>query len=139
MGDEYISEALSGLVEALGNPRLEPLPGENVTDTVLREATRRILSLPRVPWQQSRVIATMPNTRLTPQVCLARTLEKSNAGKIESVYIGVQWADSKNQFVADWSSMPSWALSVHARLANRICDDIMFGGDGDIDANSGGT
>lgn len=66
-------------------------------------------------WLRQRKIAFLQHTKRTPLVALAQTLEKAQAGKIKSVYIGIQWED--DTFVADWSSMTRSELASHALLA----------------------
>jgi hypothetical protein len=69
-------------------------------------------------WIRRRKIATLPGVRLTPQVVLARTLEKAAAGTIVGVYIGIEFKDGS--FDADWSQMKCSALATHALVAQHL-------------------
>lgn len=69
-------------------------------------------------WERQRKIATLPNCRLTAEVCLARTLEKAQAGRIKSVYIGIEFDDGS--FDSDWSSMKCTDLATHAAIAQHM-------------------
>lgn len=50
------------------------------------------------PWQRARKIAHLPGTDITPELVLARTLEKAKAGHIKNVCIYVQWTDESVDF-----------------------------------------
>lgn len=69
------------------------------------------------PWKRQRKIAQLPGTTRTAVNALASTLEKAQAGKIKSIYIGIQWDD--DTFCGDWSSMPRKDLAVHALIAQQ--------------------
>lgn len=68
-------------------------------------------------WRRVRKIAFLNHTRRTPLVALAQTLEKAQAGKIKSVYIGIQWED--DTYAADWSNMPRHDLAMHVMHAQK--------------------
>lgn len=116
-----IRSALQELSEALGNPAFD-------TDVeIIREATRRLLKEPLTPWPRVRTLSTLPNTRLTPTVVLARTLEKAQHGKLKSVYVGLHWAD-RDEFDYDYSLMPVRDLSMHRLVIDRRLQNVAFGG-----------
>lgn len=117
--------ALQELSEALGNPALETDVSLGVA--VIREATRRLLKESLVPWPRVRTLSTLPNTKLTPVVVLARTLEKAQHGKLKSVYIGLHWAD-RDEFDYDYSLMPVRDLSMHRLVIDRRLQNVAFGG-----------
>jgi hypothetical protein len=73
-------------------------------------------------WLKQRKIAWLSNTKRTADVCLAQTLEKANAGRIKSVYIGIQWDD--DTFVGDWSQMPLRDLLMHAKRCEAEADSV---------------
>jgi hypothetical protein len=52
---------------------------------------------------------------------LARTMEKCAAGKIRSVYIGIEFDDET--FDADWSQMLCSKLTTHAMVAQKLAMD----------------
>lgn len=80
------------------------------------------------PWYYLRKIASLPKARRTPEVSLAQTLEKANAGKIKSVYIGIEWSDGT--FCGDWSNMTLQTLAFHAAIADKVSKEQMTeGGD----------
>jgi hypothetical protein len=120
-----IHTALQELSEALGNPALETDVSLGVA--VIREATRRLLKESLVPWPRVRTLSTLPNTKLTPVVVLARTLEKAQHGKLKSVYIGLHWAD-RDEFDYDYSLMPVRDLSMHRLVIDRRLQNVAFGG-----------
>lgn len=68
-------------------------------------------------WLRRRKIAQLPGTTRTAVNALAATLEKAQAGKVKSVYIGIQWED--DTFCGDWSAMPRKDLAVHALMAQK--------------------
>lgn len=68
-------------------------------------------------WVKHRKIAQMPGTERTPTNALASTLEKARAGRIKSVYLGIQWDD--DTFCGDWSVMARKDLAVHALMAQK--------------------
>ena len=79
-------------------------------------------------WERQRKISTLPNCRVTPDVALARSLEKAKAGKIKSVYIGIQFEDGS--FDADWSLMAISELATHATVAHiyatkELTEDVL--------------
>lgn len=121
--------ALERLYEALGRPVFEIDPaerGEAFIAAVVDEATRRIRDLPLVEWPRVRTIATLPNAKLTPQVVLARTLEKATHGKLKSVYIGLQWA-ANDHFTYDYSHMALTDLSMHKLMLEYRLQNVAFG------------
>lgn len=77
-------------------------------------------------WLRQRKIATLPGGTRTAQTALAQTLEKANAGYVESVYIGIKWKDGT--FCGDWSQMPVSDLQLHARTSQREADHVFFKG-----------
>lgn len=68
-------------------------------------------------WLRQRKIAFLNHTKRTPVVALAQSLEKAQAGRIKSVYIGIQWED--DSFDADWSNMPKHDLAMHTLVAQK--------------------
>lgn len=74
-------------------------------------------------WLRQRKIAFLNNTRRTPLVALAQTLEKAQAGKIKSVYISIQWED--DTFASDWSQMKRAELLMHAFQAQADVHEEM--------------
>jgi hypothetical protein len=128
MENEDLHNAMLELSVALGNPVLDIPAGSSVEAALVREATRRILQLPLVPWQKTRAISTLPNTKLTPTVVLGRSLEKAQHGKIKSVWVGIHWADS-DQFDYDYSSMQVRDLSLHRLVIERRLNNVAFGSD----------
>lgn len=129
MDNEHdLTNALQELSQALGNPVPDIPDGSSMEAALVREATRRIKRLPLVPWQKTRTIATLSNTKLTPTVVLARSLEKAQHGKIRSAWVGIHWADS-DQFDYDCSLMPVRDLSLHRLVLERRLNNVAFGGD----------
>ena len=57
MEENDVHEAYLALSQALGNVVLDIPDGESFEIALVREATRRILSLPLVPWQKTRAIS----------------------------------------------------------------------------------
>ena len=79
-------------------------------------------------WRRIRKIAHLPGTRRTAVVALASTLEKARAGRIKSVYIGIEWDDGT--FCGDWSNMERRDLATHALMAQKnALDQIEEGGE----------
>ena len=55
-------------------------------------------------WRSERKIVTLPTKEShTPEVILARTLEKARAGKIRDVVVAIVWKDGAVS--SDWSNM----------------------------------
>ena len=83
-------------------------------------------------WRRKRKIATLPNVRLTPVVALARTLEKAQAGRIKSVYIGIEWEEdyqgNTGVFEGEWSNMSAGSLGLHAKVAEESARREFFKG-----------
>lgn len=77
-------------------------------------------------WKRRRKIVSLPGAKLTPEVALARTLEKAQAGTIKSVYIGIEWDDGT--YVGEWSNQMVSSLLIHARVAQREADKSLFTG-----------
>jgi hypothetical protein len=77
-------------------------------------------------WFKQRKIAWLGNTKRTPDVALAQTLEKANAGRIKSVYIGIQWDD--DTFQGDWSQMPLTDLLMHAKRCELEANSVFLTG-----------
>lgn len=128
--DQDVHEAYLELAKALGSPVLTPRDGESFEVTLVREATRRILGLPLIPWQRTRSIATLPNAKLTPTVVLARSLEKAQHGKIKSTWIGIEWS-ADSTFDYDYSSMAVHDLGMHRLVLERRLQRVAFGEDRD--------
>lgn len=128
MENEDLHNAMLELSVALGNPALDAPAGSSMEAALVREATRRILQMPLVPWQKTRTISTLANTKLTPTVVLARTLEKAQHGKIRSAWVGIHWADS-DQFDYDCSLMSIRDLGLHRLVLERRLNNVAFGGD----------
>lgn len=128
MENEDLHNAILELSVALGNPVLDAPVGSSMDAALVREATRRILQMPLVPWQKTRTISTLANTKLTPTVVLARSLEKAQHGKIRSAWIGIHWAGS-DQFDYDYSLMSVRDLSMHRLVLERRLSNVAFGGD----------
>lgn len=86
-------------------------------------------------WLFKRKIATLPNVALTPEVVLARTLEKaqgrvthadgSTAPTIRAVYLGIEFWD--HTFVYDYSSMGIRDLLMHQLVLQRRIDELARG------------
>lgn len=68
-------------------------------------------------WRRRRKIVHLPGTVRDAVTALASTLEKAQAGLINSVYIGIEWEDGT--FVGDWSNMSRPTLAAHAIVALR--------------------
>lgn len=123
-----LQTALRELSQALGNTALDVPDGSSMEATLVREATRRILNLPLIPWTKTRTISTLANVKLTPTVVLARTLEKAQHGKLKSVWIGMQWADL-DEFTYDSSLLAVRDLAMHRLVLERRLTNVAFGGD----------
>ena len=85
-------------------------------------------------WPRSRKISQLPGTRTTPQLVLARTLERASAGDIKSVIVCIEWADGrKNEaFGCDWSRMSIGQLACHELRMKKEVEDVFFGRDDSI-------
>lgn len=78
-------------------------------------------------WQTQRKIATLPGP-VTPDVALARTLEKARAKvtnedgskqpTVAGVYIAIRWWDDAYAF--DYSTMPLTELLMHREMLDRV-------------------
>ncbi len=80
-------------------------------------------------WQRVRKIAHLPGTKLTPEVVLARTLEKAQAGRIKSVVVVVEWMDGgedDQNFAVDWSNMPVGTMLCHAALLDAKAKNVFM-------------
>lgn len=64
------------------------------------------------PWRRARKLAHLPGTDITPELVLARTLEKAKAGHIKRVCVYIQWTDESTDF--DWSTMKQSDLAFMA-------------------------
>jgi delta-aminolevulinic acid dehydratase/porphobilinogen synthase len=77
-------------------------------------------------WLKERKIAQMPGVPRTAVNTLASTLEKAVAGKIKSVYIGIQWED--DTYCGDWSNQPISSLAMHALMAHKMAAEVITPG-----------
>lgn len=66
-------------------------------------------------WLKTRKIAHLPGTKLTPEVVLARTLEK--APRIKSVVVVVMWDD--DTFDTDWSQMQVSEFCMASKILDK--------------------
>lgn len=84
-------------------------------------------------WKSVRKIATMPGVVWTPEVVLARTLEKARAhidaaefcksAKVTSVYIGVQFSDGTYGY--DYSRMSIEQLNMHHLIIEMRLNELV--------------
>ena len=70
-----------------------------------------------------RKVAHLPGTRLTPDVVLARTMEKMP--HIKAVTVVIQWDD--DTFDCDWSSMRTSELCMAAKVLDCNVDEEVGG------------
>ena len=70
-----------------------------------------------------RKVVHLPGTTLTPEVALARTMQK--LPRIKAVAIVIQWDD--DTFDCDWSSMRTSELCMASRVFDRQVDDVIGG------------
>ena len=68
-----------------------------------------------------RKVVHLPGTRLTPEVALARTMQKLPC--IKAVAIVIQWDD--DTFDCDWSSMKTSELCMASKVLDRQVDDVL--------------
>ncbi len=78
-------------------------------------------------WIRQRKIAWLKGTKRTPDVALAQTLEKAQAGRIHSVYIGIEWDDGT--FTGDWSQMKTTDLLMHAKRCELEANSVFCTGE----------
>ncbi len=79
-------------------------------------------------WRSQRKIVTMPGSRsTTPEVVLARTLEKARAGHIKGILIGIIWEDGGCS--SDFSVMKVSEAIYALRVVSKDIDDIIFAED----------
>lgn len=81
------------------------------------------------PWQRQRKLVQLPGTPASPQLVLARTLEK--AKRIKSVAISIEWDDGT--FAYDCSDMMISYLLLHSHSLAGFADDAFIGGQVDMD------
>lgn len=94
--------------------------------------------MPTSWWQSVRKIATLPGVMLTPELVLARNLEKARGHldymdhvanpKIKSVWVGIQWWD--DSYAYDYSLMTLEQLNMHRLVLDmRLREIAETGGD----------
>ena len=72
-------------------------------------------------WKMQRKIVSLPGIGVTPQVALARTLEKHE--HIKSVFISIEWTNGA--IAADFSSLSIPILAAHALHTQYVANQIM--------------
>lgn len=72
------------------------------------------MTLPTQDWEKQRKIETLPGTKTSPTVFLARLLEMAQAGKIINVAMSIQWEDGS--FDDAHMEMKSSDLLYHAHI-----------------------
>lgn len=70
-----------------------------------------------------RKVVHLPGTILTPEVALARTMQK--LPRIKAVTIVIQWDD--DTFDCDWSSMKTSELCMASKVLDRQVDEAIEG------------
>jgi hypothetical protein len=76
-------------------------------------------------WRSQRKIVTLPGAENhTPEVVLARTLEKARAGLLEGVVVAIAWKDGGAS--SDRSTMKVSSAAYALRVAEHDLDDIIF-------------
>lgn len=73
--------------------------------------------------RKTRKIVHLTGTRLSPEVVLARTLEK--AGRMKAVFVIVQWDDTT--FDMDWSQVSISELCMASKILDRYVDAELNG------------